>query len=183
MMEFMFIFIVPILTMRLFSEEIAMGTMELLWTSPVSNTAIVLGKYLGILVFYSIIIAMTFIYGGIIECFGQPDRLTVLFGYLGIWLEGAFFLSVGMMTSSWTRNQLVSAITSYAVLFLLYFSISLMKYVSGTAEVVIRSLSTWTHLENLSSGLITVADPLYYLSGIMICLVVTRLSIENRLWK
>lgn len=182
-MEFMFIFLVPILTMRIFAEEKSTGTIELLMTSPVTNTAIVLGKYLGALVFFSIIIAMTSIYYGIVEHFGSPDRLTTFVGYAGIWLEGAFFLAVGVMTSSWTRNQIVAAVTSYAILFMIYFSISFMKYFSGSSEAVVRCLSAWTHLENFSSGLITAGDVVYYLNGIVVCLLLTRLSIENRLWR
>ena len=182
-MEFMFVFFVPLLTMRIFSEEKSTGTMEFLMTSPLTNTAIVLGKYLGVLVFFTIMVSMTFVYYGIVEYFGNPDPLTTFTGYLGIWLEGAFFLAIGMMTSSWTRNQIVSAITSYAILFFIYFSISFTKYFSGTAEIVIRQLSTQSHLENLCVGIITVEDVVYYLNGILICLVLTRLSIENRLWR
>lgn len=182
-MEFMFIFLVPMLTMRIFAEERSSGTMELLLTSPLTNGAIVLGKYLGVAIFLSIVIVLTGVYFIIMECFGHPDRVTMLTGYIGIWLEGMFFLAVGMMTSSWTRNQIVAAITSYALLFLIYFSISFMKYFSGIAETIIRQLSTWSHLEDFASGLITPGDVVYYLSGIVLCIVVTRLSIENRMWK
>jgi len=182
-MEFMLIFLVPILTMRMFAEERSTGTIELLMTSPLSNTAIVLGKYLGALAFLSIIIGMTFVYYGIVEYFGHPDRMTIFAGYAGIWLEGAFFLAVGMMTSSWASNQIVAAISAYAILFFLYFSVSFMKYFSGPSEAVIRHLSTWTHLENFASGLVTAGDIVYYLSGIFVCIVLTRLSIENRLWR
>jgi len=75
-MEFMFVFLVPLLTMRIFSEEKSSGTMEFLMTAPLTNTAIVLGKYLGVLIFFSILISMTFVYYGIVEYFGTPDRLT-----------------------------------------------------------------------------------------------------------
>lgn len=103
-MEFMLIFLAPIITMRLFAEEKLTGTMEFLMTSPVSNTAIVLGKYIGVLILFTIMISFTFIYYGIIEYFANPDRMTILTGYIGIWLEGALFLAIGLMTSSWTRN-------------------------------------------------------------------------------
>jgi ABC-2 type transport system permease protein len=182
-MEFMFIFILPILTMRVFAEEKASGTIELLMTSPLTNTAIVLGKYLGVLAFFSIIIGMTFVYYVILQWFGHPDRLAIATGYAGIWLEGAFFLAVGVMTSSWTRNQIVAAITAYAILFLIYFSISAMKYFSGPAEALVRYLGTWAHLENFASGLVTAGDIVYFCSGILACLAVTRLCIENRLWR
>lgn len=181
LMEFMFIFIVPMLTMKVFSEEKYSGTMEFLMTAPVSNTAIVLGKYLGSLVFFSILIAGTLIYYAIIDYFGNPDRATILLGYFGVWLEGAFFVSIGLMASAWTRNQMVAAITSYLLLFLLFFSKGLTPYFSGAAEAVIHTASTLTHLENMVAGIVTVGDITYYISGIIFCLFVTRLSIENRL--
>lgn len=182
-MEFLFIFIVPLLTMKIFAEEKFSGTMEFLMTTPTTNTAIVLGKYLGSLIFFTLIVGMTLSYYFIIEFFGQPGYLTILSGYLGIWLEGALFIAIGMLTSSWTKNQIIAAISSYVILFLLYFSISFIKYFSGAAGSLIRYVSTWSHAENFIVGLITTADLVYYLSGILICIILTRLSIENRLWR
>ncbi len=182
-MEFLFIFIVPLLTMKTFAEEKASGTMELLMTTPTTNTAIVLGKYLGSLIFFSLIIGLTTSYYFILEFFGQPERLAILTGYLGVWLEGALFIAIGILASSLTKNQIISAISSYTVLFLLYFSISFIKYFSGYAETFIRYSGTWSHAENFTMGLITMADLVYYLSGILICILFTRLSIENRLWR
>ncbi len=180
-MEFLFIFIVPLLTMKVFSEEKFTGTMEFLMTTPTTNTAIVLGKYLGSLIFLTLIIGMTSSYYFIIEFFAGPSRLAILTGYLGIWLEGAFFIAIGLLTSSLTKNQIIAAISSYAILLLLYFSISFIKYFSGTAENLIRYIGTWSHAENFFVGLITTADLIYYLSSILICIALTRLSIENRL--
>lgn len=179
-MGFMLVFLAPIITMRLFSEEKVTGTMEFLMTSPVSNTAIVLGKYLGVLILFSIMISITFIYYGIIEYFGNPDRMTLLSGYLGIWLAGAFSLSIGMMTSSWTSNQIVAAMTSFAIIFLFYFSANLTPYFSGSAATIMQKISTLRHLENFVSGSFSVSDIVYYLSGIAACLIFTRFSIENR---
>ncbi len=182
-MEFMFIFLIPLLTMGAFAQEKASGTMEFLMTAPLTNSAIVFGKYIGALIFFSSLVVMTFAYYGIVEYFGTPDRLTILTGYMGVWLEGAFFLSVGILTSCWTRNQIVAAISSYAILFFLYFSTGFLKYFTGSMEVMIRALGTGSHLENLAVGIITVSDIVYYLSGILVCLFLTRLSIENRLWQ
>jgi ABC-2 type transport system permease protein len=181
LMEFMFIFILPLMTMRIFSEEKSTGTMEFLMTAPVSNTAIVLGKYAGILALYSIMISMTFIYYAIIEYFGSPDQATALTGYFGIWLEGAFFLSIGMLASSWASNQIVAAMTSYVILFLLFLATSFAKYFGGSMETIIYQMSTLSHLENMVAGIITAGDITYYISGIVLCVVLTRLSIENRL--
>ena len=182
LMEFLFIFIVPLLTMKTFAEEKFSGTMEFLMTTPTTNTAIVLGKYLGCLIFFTIIIGITSGYYFIIEFFGQPERLVTLTGYAGIWLEGALFIAIGVMTSSWTKNQIIAAISSYAILFFLYFSISFIKYFSGSVETLIRHISTGSHVGNFTVGLITTADVVYYVSGILVCIIFTRLSIENRLW-
>ena len=182
-MEFMFIFIIPLLTMKLFAEEKANGTMEFLLTSPLTPTMIVLGKYLSVLIFYSLLIGLTGVYYFIVEYFGNPDPYSILSGYIGIWLEGALFIAIGLLTSSWTRNQIIAAMTSYMIIFLLYFSITFTKYFTGFAENFLIQFSTRTHLENFAIGMITASDVIYYLAGILLCLVLTRLSIDNRLWQ
>lgn len=182
-MEFLFVFIIPLLTMKTFAEEKASGTMEFLMTTPTTNTAIVFGKYLGCCIFFTMIMILTLMYYIIIEYFGSPDRMATFVGYFGIWLEGAMFLAIGLFISSLTRNQVVAAICSYVVLFLLYFCMSFIQYTQGAMEVFVRYISTLTHAENFASGLITTSDCVYYVSTIIFCLVLTRVSIENRLWR
>jgi len=179
-MEFFFVFIVPILTMRVFAEEKRSGTLEFLMTTPTSNTAIVLGKYLGSLAFFSVIVGFSLVYYPIIEFFGRPDRMAMLSGYAGIWLEGALFVAVGLMASSWTKNQITAAMTSYAILFSLYFASLLTPTLSVSMQTFVRQLSVATHSQNFAVGLITPGDLIYFLSGIAACLLLTRLSIENR---
>ncbi len=182
-MEFLFVFIIPLLTMKTFAEEKASGTMEFLMTTPTTNTAIVFGKYLGCCIFFTMIMILTLMYYIIIEYFGSPDRMATFVGYFGIWLEGAMFLAIGLFISSLTRNQVVAAICSYVVLFLLYFCMSFIQYTQGATEVFVRYISTLTHAENFAAGLITTSDCVYYVSTIIFCLVLTRVSIENRLWR
>ncbi|PKG56015.1 ABC transporter permease [Shewanella sp. GutDb-MelDb] len=182
-MEFMFIFIIPLLTMKLFAEEKSNGTMEFLLTSPLTPTMIVLGKYLSMLVFYSLLIALTSVYYFIVEYYGDPDVYSILSGYIGIWLEGALFIAIGLLTSSWTRNQIIAAMASYLIIFILYFSSTFTKYVSGFAETFVTQFSTRTHLENFAIGMITASDIIYYLAGILLCLVLTRISIDHRVWQ
>ena len=178
-MEFMFVFITPLLTMKMVAEEKLTGTLEFLMTTPTSNTAIILGKYLGILIFYTLIILLTSVYYFMIDHFAHPDRLEMLVGYLGIWLEGAFFVALGILTSSLTRHQVAAAISSYAILFLLYFSTTCLKYTSGITTSIVERLSTLKHAENFFVGLITTADLIYYLSGIIFCLVLAKLSLDR----
>ncbi|MCA9405959.1 MAG: ABC transporter permease subunit [Candidatus Omnitrophica bacterium] len=182
-MEFIFLFIVPLLTMKVFAEEKNAGTMEFLMTTPTNNNVIVFGKYLGTLLFLSVLLLISVVYYGIIEFYAAPDWAATLSGFLGIWLEAALFLAIGMMTSSWTKSQVVAAITSYVILFFLYFSLTFVKYFTGSAETVIKYISTMTHSKNFFVGVITLTDLVYYLSGILFCLLLTRLSIETRLWR
>jgi len=181
-MEFMFIFLIPLVTMRLFAEEKATGTMEFLMTTPTTNTAIVMGKYLGSLIFFTVIILSSTVYYFIIAFYGAPDRMAALGGYIGIWLEGAAFIAVGMMVSSWTKSQTIAAIVGYMMLFLLYFSLSFVDYFSGRAADFLRQMSTMTHMANFAAGLVTLADVVYYLSIIIFCIIVTRVSIETKWW-
>lgn len=180
-MGFLFVFIVPLLTMRAFAEEKQNGTMEFLMTTPTSNLAICLGKYFGSLMFFTLIVLLTGVYYVIIEFYGRPDRVAVLTGYVGVWLEGALFIAIGMMTSSWTRHVLVAAMSSYVILFFIYFSGSFAKYASGTLEIFLKYVSTLSRAEHFAVGLITLSDIVYYGAGIVFCLAITRLCIENRL--
>ena len=182
-MEFMFVLLIPIVTMRLFAEERSAGTMEFLMTAPLSNTTIVLGKYLGILSFFSLLLALTLVYYGVIEYFGSPDRATILTGYLGIFLEGALFIAIGLMASSWTSNQIISAMVSFVLLFLLYSADNFSIYFSGSMKDIVTQLSTRNHLDHFARGIISPADIMYFFSGIIVCLTLARLSIENRLWR
>ncbi|PKI03586.1 ABC transporter permease subunit [Glaciecola sp. 33A] len=183
LMEFMFVFLIPLLTMRMFSEEKANGTMEFLLTSPLTLTMIVLGKYFSMLIFFTLLISMTATYYFILDYFGDPDPISILSGYVGIWLEGAFFIAIGLLVSSWTRNQIIAALVSYALIFSLYFAASFTKYFTGSVESFFMQSSTRTHLENFAVGIITPSNITYYLTGIILCLVLTRLSIDNRLWQ
>lgn len=183
LMEFMFVFLIPLLTMRLFSEEKANGTMEFLLTAPLTHTMIVMGKYLSMLIFYSILIGLTLTYYIVIEYFGAPDLPSIFSGYAGIWLEGAFFIAIGLLVSSWTSNQIIAAMVSYVILFSLYFSTSFAPYFTGSMADFFIQLSTRTHLENFAVGIITPSSFVYYISGIVLCLVLTRFSINNKLWQ
>ncbi len=182
-MEFMLLFFVPLLTMKVFSEEKFSGTIEFLMTTPTTNTAIVLGKYVGGMAFFTLIIGLTSSYYIILESFGQPDRWAMLIGYAGLWLEGALLMAIGMLTSSWTRNQIIAAISSYVIVFFLFFSRLALPYVQGLAKQVIRHSCLLTHSENFFVGIVATDDLVYYVSGILLCLGVTRLSIESRLWR
>ena len=180
LMEFMFVFFVPILTMRIFAEENQSGTIEFLLTTPTTIKELVVGKYLSSLAFISLILFLTIPYYFIIRHFVMPDSWEVFWGFVGIFLEVALFVAVGVLTSSLTRSQIVAAISSYLLIFILYFSFTFIKYFKGSSESFIRVFSTMPHLENFSIGFFSLSDVVYYLSGIWFCLFLTKLIIEKR---
>ncbi len=179
LMEFMFVFVVPLLTMHLLAAERRNGTLELLKTSPITETDIVLGKFLGAGLFLLVLILCTLSYYVILEIFSSPDRMTTLCGYLGLILEGGLFLAIGLMTSSLTKNHVIAAIVSYGILFCFYFSISFIKYLPDKLGSVIQYLSFWDHTRNLSSGLLTIADIFYSLSGTIFFLFLTQIFLAK----
>lgn len=173
-MEFMLIFIVPLLTMKLFAEEKFTGTMEFLMTTPTSPGCLVLGKYLGTLIFFTFLLGMTGIYYVIMQIFSAADSWPMLVGYAGLWLEGAFFIAVGLCLSATTRYQVLAAMLTYMVLFVLYFVLSFITYFNGVAEAVIRAVSILTHSENFFVGIVTFEALVYFISGSIFALLLTR---------
>lgn len=182
-MEFMFVFLIPILTMKIFSEEKQTGTMEFLLTSPVSISDIVFGKFLGGLLFFSLIIALTELYALILLIYGKPDVPSMASGYIGVWLEGMMFIAIGIFISSLTASQMIAAISSYAVVFTLYFGFTLTQYVPSAWHDVIKAVSVMTHSENLFAGLIYLSDAVYFLSITVFFLVLTIFSIDCKRWQ
>ena len=180
LMEFMFVFFVPILTMRIFAEENQTGTIEFLLTTPTTTKQIIVGKYLGSLIFISLIIVLTLPYYFIIRHFASPDGWEAFWGFVGVFLEVALFTALGVLASCCTKGQTTAAISSYVMNFTVYFSFSFIKYLSGPWEGFVRTFSTIPHLENFSVGFFSLADFVYYLSGIWFCLFLTKLIIEKR---
>lgn len=180
-MEFMFVFIVPLLTMKLLAEEKSNGTIEFLMTTPTSRSSVIFGKFLGCFLFFCGIILLTGIYFVIILYFGRPDILATISGYAGIILEGAFFIAIGLLTSSLTRSQIVAAISSYMIIFIVYFSSAIVQYVPDHYVPYIKYLSPSTHLMNFATGLVHLSDIVYFISGIIFCLLLTGVSFSKRL--
>ncbi|MBF0531497.1 MAG: ABC transporter permease subunit [Candidatus Omnitrophica bacterium] len=179
-MEFMFVFLIPLLTMKTLAEEKQTGTLEFLLTTPTTEGQIICGKYLGTLFFVSILVAITGIYYGILASFASPEAGMAFAGYLGIWLEAAFFIAVGIFCSGLTGSHLLAAILAYAVLFGLYFLKSFNSYLHGPAETVLRYAAVMTHSENFFVGIIAAADLAYLGSGILIFLLLSIIFLRKR---
>jgi len=180
----LFLFITPALTMRLLAEEHRTGTIELLLTSPVRETELVVGKFLGSLGFLVAILIATLYYPFLLYVFGgNPDHGPILTGYLGVLLQGASFLAVGLLASSLTGNQAVAAVVAFAALLFLWLIDFLGNLMPGTAGEIVRYLSVNRHVTDFSRGVIDTKDVVFYLSLIVACLFLAVRSVESRRWR
>lgn len=173
------VIMIPIITMRAFAEEKRSGTYELLLTSPLRVTEIVLGKLLGALAFLAVMILLTAIYPAILLLYGNPELGVLAAGYLGLFLLAAVFVSVGLLTSSLTENQIVAAVTCFVILLLLYV-ISWPAETTGFAlGNTLKYLSVVEHFGEMVKGLIDTRDIVYFLSLIVLSLFLTHRSVES----
>ncbi len=177
------LFMLPLITMRTYAEEKRTGTIELLLTSPLSDAQIVIGKFLGAVALYGLMLAVTLIHIGLLFIYGHPAWKPILTGYLGLLLMGASFLSIGLLISSLTRNQIVAGMVTFAVLLLLW-TINWMSESSGpTTQKILSALSITERFDDFSKGVLSVSHLVYYLSFITFGLFLTAKSVDSERWR
>ena len=177
------LFTLPLLTMRTYSEEKRSGTIELLLTSPLTDLQIVTGKFLGALVLYIAMLAVTLIHIGFLFAFGNPEWRPIATGYLGLLLMGGCFLSLGLFVSSLTRNQIVAGMITFAV-FLLFWVINWISTFTGpTMQNVLNYLSITEHLNDFANGVIDTKHLVYYVSFIAFSLFLTVRAVDSERWR
>lgn len=179
----MLMLVASVLTMRLLAEEQKLGTIELLLTSPVRDVEVVIGKYLASVAVFAVMLALTLYYPVLLFWFGDPDVGPIFSGYIGFFLAGASFLSVGLLASSLTSNQMVSAVLSFGLLILVWVVAEASSFVSGAPAQVIQYVSLSVHLGDFIKGVIDTKDIIYYLSFIALFLFLTVRSLETRRWR
>lgn len=180
---FVFLFLVPILTMRLLSEEKNLKTDQVLLTSPVSVTGIVLGKFFAAVTIYLLTLLVTGIYIIVIAAHGEPAYLQILTSYIGFALLGISFISIGIFISSLTENQAVSAVSTFAVLLILY----IIDWASNaTSNKIVNSaidmLSIASRYDEFSIGILSLSPVVYYFSVTGVFIFLTIRTIERRRW-
>lgn len=175
-----FSFIVPAVTMRLFSEELNTGSYELLSTMPVSSQDIIIGKFAASTVFILIMLLPTVSYCIFISFIGQIDWGPVIGGYLGAILLGAAFSSIGLFTSSLTRNQIIAFILGMSVCFILTLLDKILFFLPEAAISVFQFLGADFHFKNISRGIIDSRDILYFASVCFIMLYSTNLAVQGK---
>jgi ABC-2 type transport system permease protein len=178
------LFVTPFLTMRLLAEEQRTGTIELLLTNPVRDAEVVVGKYLGALVFLFFMLAFTLYYPALIFLLsGRPDLGPMAAGYLGIVLQAGAFLAVGLLASSLTENQMISAILSFAVLLVLWLADAVSNNLGSPVRDIFKYLSITQQFQDFPRGIIDTSHVVYFLSLVAACLALTVLSLQTRRWR
>jgi ABC-2 type transport system permease protein len=175
-------FFAPAVTMGLFAEEKRMGTLELLMTMPLSDFEIVMGKFLAALSLLGVVFTMTLAYPITLSMLGDLDWGAVASGYLGLLLLGGTYAAIGLMASSWTRDQVVAILTAFSICFFLYLIDQLVGQPTGTMARVVDYLSTNSHFNNMARGVVDIRDVFYYVSVTGVALLVAQVSIASRRW-
>ena len=182
-MSVVFLFLVPMLTMRLFAEEKRSGTMELLLTYPVRDGEILAGKFLAAAALYALLLALTLLYPGLVAYFTRVEWGPMLTGYLGLLLIGGTFLAVGLLISSLTENQIVAGFGTFGVLLAFWVIGWGADSAGGTLRTVLQYLSVTDHMDNFTRGLVDTKDVVYYVSAILLALFLTLRSLESKRWR
>ncbi len=173
----------PILTMRLFAEEKKSGTIELLLTYPVRDGEVLFGKYLAAVVVFLGMLALTLIYPVLVAWTAQLEWGPLLTGYLGLLLQGAAFIAVGILISSLTENQIVAAVSTFGTL-LIFWVISWAADSSGPIwGRVLSHLSLTEHFDSFAKGVIDTKDVIYYLNFTILSLFLTLRSLDAKRWR
>lgn len=182
-MNVLLLMVLPFVTMRLFAEEKKLHTLELLLTAPVSLTGIVVGKFLSSLLFVLTMLAFTLAYPVILVIIGNPDIGTLLTGYLGVILMAGCILSIGVLCSALTENQIIAAVLTWTVV-LFFWLVSWATQVAGPVwSEILTHLSLISHYNNFGQGLLNTADIIYYLSFIFVGLFLSHRVLDSYRWR
>lgn len=184
-----FLFMLPILTMRLVAEEKKGKTLELLMTAPVRPVEIVLGKYLSGVAMMGIMLALTLVFPLLLHIYGGTDAgspidwSSIGVAYLGMFLLGSAFVAVGLFTSSVTDSQIVAVILGFAVLLMFYVIGLASRGEEGFWQGFFSYLAVTTHLEGFVRGIIRVTDVVYYVSVAFVGIFLTYRVVEAQRWR
>ncbi len=171
------LFLIPMITMRLFAHEKSTGTIELLVTSPVHDLEIIIGKWLGALIMYGSIVVVGMLSTVFVFVYGKPDWKPVLVGLLGLLLQGGCLLALGTFISNTTKSQIVAGVATFGVCLMLWI-MDWISFEQTTFSKIVAYLSVVTHFEPFAKGVIDSKDVIFYVSMIVFGLFLTSRSME-----
>ncbi len=178
-----FLFVLPMVTMRTYAEEKRSGTMELLLTAPLTDLQIILGKFLGAMGLFAAMLALSLVHMAVLFWRGNPEPLPVLTTYLGLLLMGGCFVSLGLLISSLTRNQIVAGMATFGVFLMLWVINWIASFTGPTTQAVLNYLSITDHLDDFTRGIIDTKHLVYYISFIAFGLFLTARSVDTERWR
>lgn len=174
-----FIFLIPAITMRSFSDEIQTGTIEILKTKPISNWKIVIGKHIGSFLLILIALVPSLIYYFTIYKLGNPvgniEFSTTFGSYIGLLFLATSFISIGLFSSTFSNNQIVSFLIAVCISFVLYYVFELI----ADNNITIQNMGMHQHFQNISKGIIDTRDVIYFVSISMFFLILTKIRVER----
>jgi ABC-2 type transport system permease protein len=176
--------IIPAISMRMISEEYRSGTIEALMTAPVSDTQMVIGKYLAALAFYAVLLIATGVYLVILRLYGRPDIGASISSYLGLLLLGATFSAVGLFASSLTRNQIIAWICSAIPLMLLvWFAGFIAAKTEGRIRDTFQTINVARHLDQFNRGLVTLESVTFFVVTAAFFVFLSVKVVESKRWR
>ena len=177
------LFFIPMITMRLFAEEKRTGTIELLATSPVRDSEVILGKWMAALGLYACMLLFPALNFAFLFKYGNPDWKPIAIGYLGLLLQGGALLAIGTFISSLTKNQIIAGAATFGICVMLWVISSVSEFNTATWAQVISYFSITSHFESFQKGLLDAKDAIFYVTLIFLGLFSTARSMESLRWR
>jgi len=178
-----YLFVIPLLTMRLVSDELRQGTDELLLTSPASITEIIGGKFLAALTVQLTLVVVSLIYPWIMSAYGPIDQPVLWLSYLSLFLLGATMMAIGLFASTLSAHQMVSGIVAFAMLLILWMIDWLGDSILVSAKDALQKFSIVGRTSNLQKGVFDLPDVLFYVTLIVVFLVLSVQVLERKRWR
>ena len=180
---FIYLFIIPLLTMRLVSDELNRGTDELLLTSPTSITEIIVGKYLAAFFVQLAIVVCSMVYPLVMSGFGKLDLPVMWLSCLGLLLLGGAMMAVGLFASTLSAHQMVAGIAAFAMLIVFWFVEWLGESVLSSAKDYLGLFSITGRVNNLQKGVFDLSDVMFYITFIVLFVVLSIQVLERKRWR
>ena len=177
------LFFIPMITMRLFAEEKRTGTIELLTTSPVRDSEVIIAKWLAAVVLYVCMLFFTALNFSFLFRYGNPDWKPLLIGYLGLLLQAGCLLAIGTFISTLTRNQIIAGATTFGICLMLWVFEWVSGYETATWAKVLSYMSVTVHFDSFARGVLELKDTVYYATLILLGLFFTARSMESLRWR
>jgi len=176
----LYVFFIPAISMRLIAEEKKSGTIELLFTYPIRDSEIIIGKYLAALALIAVLLLFSVIYAISVSMLGDMDTGQTISGFIGLFLMGAAYLSIGIFASSITENQIVAFIVALAISFFFFILDKILFFVPLSLANILQYLAIEYHFQDISRGVIDSRNLIYFFSMIFVGLLLASHALSRR---